>query len=121
MVDEKQYREPGDRRHCRCEEKWEIFEERLQDILYHLRKIDKRTKQMAVDQGTFDAELASLVSSITDLDNAVDAWIAANPSVDFSAEEAAVQQASAAVAAELAKVTPPVTPPPPSPAPAPGA
>lgn len=81
---------------------------------------------MALDQATFDTDLAALVQAITDeqtavtnLTTAVDAWIASHPGVDLTAEDQAVQSAAASAAAssqaladELAKVTP-------APAPAP--
>lgn len=68
-----------------------------------IRKVDT----MAVDQATFDSDLAALVAAITTLIQAVDAWIASHPAgVDLTAEEASVQEASKAIADELAKITP---------------
>lgn len=65
---------------------------------------------MAIDQATFDQDLAALVSSITTLTTAVDALIASKPEADLTAEDTSVQAASAAVAAELAKLNPAPTP-----------
>jgi hypothetical protein len=85
----------------------ESLGDRLDDVL-------RRLEAMAIDQTTFDTDLAALVQSITDLTTAVDSWVASHP--DLSAEDQTVQTAAAAVSAELAKITPA----PPAP-PAPGA
>jgi uncharacterized membrane protein len=82
-----------------------------------LNNILERIKQVAIDQATFDSDLAALVSSITNLIAAVDAKIAATPAADFTAEDATVQQAAASVAAELNKLNPPAPVPTPAPAP----
>lgn len=71
------------------------------------RKLDhllQEVHRMAVDQATFDTDLAALVTAIGNLTAAVDAWVASHP--DLSAEDTSVQDAAAAVAAELAKLTP---------------
>lgn len=81
--------------------------ERIERKLDHLLM---EVKKLAVDQTTFDTDLAALVTAIGNLTAAVDAWIASHP--DLSAEDQEVQTAAAAVAAELAKITP-------APAPAP--
>jgi hypothetical protein len=77
----------------------------LLDMELTLHRIERRQTQMAIDQATFDTDLAALVQAITDLDTAVDAWIASHP--DLSAEDSSVQSAAAAVSAELAKLAPP--------------
>jgi predicted nuclease with TOPRIM domain len=87
--------------------------DRLERIERKVEDLHQEVQNMAVDQTTFDTELAGLVSAITQLSTAVDALIASKGGVDLTAEEASVQSASATVAAELAKVnpTPPVVPP----------
>ncbi len=82
----------------------------LEDILERMQEtldsIERTVKQMSIDQATFDTDLAALVQAITDLDNAVDAFIASKPAADLTAEDQSVQTAAAAVAAELAKIAP---------------
>jgi hypothetical protein len=101
-------------------EMWVLKEiEEIEDNTVRIeRKVDyliQEVQKMAVDQATFDTELAGLVQSITDLGTAIDAFIASQPAgVDLTAEAQSVSDAAAAVAAELAKVTPA-----PAPAPAP--
>jgi len=73
----------------------------------HLNKIGE---QMAVDQATFDTDLANLVTAIGTLTQSVDAWIASHPSADLSAEDQSVQAAAQAVADELAKIAPAAPP-----------
>lgn len=65
---------------------------------------------MAIDQATFDTDLAALVAAIGDLIVAVDAAIASKPAADLSAEDQSVQAAAGTVADELAKLTPPPAP-----------
>jgi hypothetical protein len=62
---------------------------------------------MAIDQATFDTDLAALVQAITDLDTAVEALIASKSTADLTTEDQSVQTAAAAVADELAKLAPP--------------
>jgi hypothetical protein len=72
---------------------------------------DQRDRlNMAIDQATFDTDLATLIQSITDLDTAVEAWIASHPATDLTSEDQAVQAAAAAVSAELANLTPAASP-----------
>ena len=67
---------------------------------------------MAIDQATFDTDLAALVSAIGSLVTAVDTLLANKPQADLTAEDQSVQAAAASVAAELAKLNPaPPTPP----------
>ena len=86
----------------------------LEDILLRIEqsllRMERRLINMAIDQATFDTDLAALVQAVTDLDAAVEAWIAAHPDLDLTAEDTSVQTAAAAVSAELAKLTPPATP-----------
>ncbi len=66
---------------------------------------------MALDQATFDSELADLVTSIAALGDAIDAFIAAQPEgVDLTAEGQSVADAAAQIADDLAKLAPPPTP-----------
>jgi hypothetical protein len=95
-------------------------DEPLDRIAHKLDSLIRKVEKMAIDQATFDADLAGLVQAVTDegtavtaLTTAVDAFIAAHPGIDFSAEDANVQgavaqaaSASQALAAELAKITP---------------
>ena len=76
---------------------------RIEELLLTL---DRKVDAMSVDQATFDTDLAALVAAIGTLTAAVDAWIAAHPAVDLTAEDQSVLNASAAVAAELANITP---------------
>ena len=78
----------------------------LQRIESLLRDLNRKVDTIMIDQATFDTDLAALVAAIGTLTAAVDAWIAAHPAVDLTAEDQQVQAAAAAVAAELAKVTP---------------
>lgn len=85
------------------EHEHEEWHERVERKLDHLlREVHK----MTIDQATFDTDLAGLVTAVTNLTSAVDAWIASHPGVDLTAEDQAVQTASQALADELAKVTP---------------
>ncbi len=84
--------------------------EQLDRIERLLREIDERTEKMAIDQTTFDTDLAALVDAINTLITAVNAAIASKPAADLTAEDQSVQAAAAAVAAELAAVTPPPAP-----------
>jgi hypothetical protein len=84
------------------------LEDALESLNDKLDNIGRRLEAMAIDQATFDTDLAALVQAITDLDSAVDAWIASHP--DLSAEDQSVQTAAAAVSAELAKLAPPAAP-----------
>jgi hypothetical protein len=72
-----------------------------------LDDIIRRITSMAIDQATFDTDLAALVQAITDLDTAVEALIASKSTADLTTEDQSVQTAAAAVAEELAKLAPP--------------
>jgi hypothetical protein len=72
-----------------------------------LDDIIRRITSMAIDQATFDTDLAALVQAITDLDTAVEALIASKSTADLTTEDQSVQTAAAAVADELAKLAPP--------------
>ena len=78
----------------------------LQRIESLLRDLNRKVDTIMIDQATFDTDLAALVAAIGTLTAAVDAWIAAHPAVDLTAEDQSVLNASAAVAAELANITP---------------
>jgi hypothetical protein len=102
--------------------------DRHHELVGLLHRIDKKldrilkgVKQVAIDQETFDTDLAGLVSSVGDLVSAVDSWIAAHPEADFSAEDQSVQDAAAAIKAELDKLNPSVPTPAPEPPPEPAA
>ena len=100
---------------------WEHPQDRLHRIEQLLLTLDRKVDNMAVSQEQFDTDLAALVAAIGTLTQAVDAWIAAHPAADLTAEDQSVQAASAAVAAELAAITPAPAPAPaaePAPAPA---
>jgi len=91
---------------------------RLQDNLTEIRK---EIKRMAIDQATFDTDLAALITAFGTLITAVDALIASKQT-DLSAEDQAVKDAAAAIASELAKLNPTPAPEPapePTPEPAP--
>jgi len=81
-------------------------DEPFERIEHKLDSLIRKVEKMAVDQSTFDTDLAALVTAIGNLTAAVDALIASTPSVDLTAEDTSVQTAAAAVAAELAKITP---------------
>ena len=83
------------------------LEDKLEQLQNQLNRIERTLADMALDQATFDTDLAALVQAITDLDTAVDAFIASKPAADLTAEDQSVQTAAAAVAAELAKLAPP--------------
>lgn len=72
---------------------------------------------MAIDQTTFDTDLAGLTASITSLITEVEAAIASKPAADLTAEDQSVLTAAQNVQAELDKLNPT----PPAPTPAPGA
>jgi hypothetical protein len=77
------------------------------DLNNKLDQLLKEAQAMALDQATFDTELADLVTAINQLIAAVDAI----PPADLTAEGQAVTDAAAAVKAELDKLTPaPPTP-----------
>ena len=96
------------------------LDERLGDIRRDLENLNRKVAQMAVTQEQLDTDLAGLVQAVTDeatavtnLTAAVDAFIAAHPEIDFTAEDTQIQAAAAqaasasqALADELAKVTP---------------
>jgi hypothetical protein len=83
-----------------------LLEEILAQMAAGLVRIERRLINMALDQATFDTDLASLIQAITDLDTAVEAWIGSHPATDLTSEDQAVQAAAAAVTAELANLTP---------------
>lgn len=80
---------------------------RIEEKIDHLERMMHR---MAIDQATFDTDLAALVSAIGDLVVAVDALIESKSTADLTAEDSSVQDAAASVAAELAKLAPPAPP-----------
>lgn len=84
----------------------DTIEDALERIEDKLDNLTRRIKKMAIDQATFDTDLAALVQEITNLNAAVDALVASKPAADLTAEEQQVQAASQAVADELAKITP---------------
>jgi chromosome segregation ATPase len=88
------------------------LEDALESLDSKLNEVLRRIEEMAIDQATFDTDLAALVQAISDLDSAVEALIASKAAVDLTAEDTSVQTAAAAVTAELAKLAP--TPPPPA-------
>jgi hypothetical protein len=94
-----------------------LFQILFPEITEQLTRIERKIDKMAITQETFDADLAALVSAITNLIQAVDAKIANTPAADFTAEDTQVQSAAAAVAAELNKLNPPSPVPTPQPAP----
>lgn len=72
------------------------------------RKLDdlkRRLIKMSVDQAQFDADLKILTDAIVALIAAVDKLLESK--TDFTAEDTAVKDAAAAVAAELEKINPP--------------
>jgi chaperonin cofactor prefoldin len=75
-------------------------------ILTKLDQLLKEVHKMALDQATFDTELADLVTAINALIAAVDAI----PPADLTAEGQTVSDAAAAVKAELDKIAPPTAP-----------
>ena len=83
------------------------IEDQLESIQQSLDELNRKVDQMAIDQQTFDTDLAALVTAINNLDTAVDALIASKWAADLTAEDQSVQTAAAAVAAELAKLAPP--------------
>ena len=86
----------------------------LHFIRKQLQRIERNQEKMAIDQKTFDTDLAALVTSIGNLVTAVDALIAKGAaSADLTTEDTSVQAAAASVTAELNKLNPPapVTPP----------
>ncbi len=73
---------------------------------------------MAIDQKTFDTDLAAFLAAFGNLITAVDALIAkGSAAADLTAEDTQVQTAAAAVAAELNKLNPPAPVPTPAPTP----
>jgi len=79
-----------------------------QFIILHedLTQIRKEIHTMAIDQATFDTDLAALVAAVGTLVTAVDAFIAAHPATDLTPEDQAVATAAQSVADELSKLTP---------------
>lgn len=61
---------------------------------------------MAIDQKTFDTDLAGLLSAVQDLITAVNG-IAAQPAADLTAEDQSVLDAAKSVADEINKLNPP--------------
>jgi chromosome segregation ATPase len=120
--------DPGEdhRRQDRWDEETEEAYEAMMSLLtkilrgvngnhHKLAQLQQEVRQMALSQADFDTQLAALVTAITQLDDAVDAFIAAQPAgVDLTAEGQSVADAAAAVAAELAKVQPAPAPEPPA-------
>lgn len=88
------------------EQRGEHDEWKLDRVLEKLDHLERMMHRMAIDQATFDTDLAALVAAIGDLVVAVDALLASKPEVDLTAEDSSVQAAAASVAAELAKLAP---------------
>ena len=82
----------------------------LHELNEKLDKLLRIGEKMAVDQATFDTDLAALVTAIGTLTQSVDAWIASHPVTVLTAEDTSVQQAAQAVADELAKIAPAAPP-----------
>lgn len=80
-------------------------------LFERMEYLTQEVRKMAIDQATFDTDLAGLVSAV----NALISAVAALPQTDLSAEDQSVQAAAAQVQAELAAITP--APPAPTPAP----
>lgn len=94
-------------------------EEPLEEALRLLRRIEERTRHM-ITQEQLDTDLAAVTTAIDTLateeqafDVAFQAWLAAHPAADFTAEDQALvdaasklQAASTDVASNLAAVTP---------------
>lgn len=77
--------------------------------------LSKGIKHMAVNQATFDADLAALVTGITGYVTAAQAKITAleneaPPNLDLSAEDASVATASTALATALGAINPVAAP-----------
>ena len=62
---------------------------------------------MSVDQASFDADLQAFIAAVGTLITAIEAWIAAHPGPDLSAEDQQVKDAADQVQEELAKITSP--------------
>jgi hypothetical protein len=84
--------------------KWDPFDQ----IKAKLDLIIGRLDKMAIDQGTFDTDLAALVAAINNLIAAINTALANK--TDLTAEDQEVQTAAASVATELANITPPPAP-----------
>lgn len=80
-------------------------------------QLDRIENKMAINQATFDTDLAALMGAIGTLVTAVDALLASTPAVDLTDEDKSVQAAAASVAAELNKLNPPTPVPTPAPVP----
>jgi len=84
---------------------------RLWRIEQKVDRILRTERWILMDQATFDTELAGLVTAVTELSSAIDAFITAHPAIDFATEGQQVTDATTAVQAELDKLNPAVTPP----------
>lgn len=84
-------------------------------VIKKLNNIERILNTMAIDQETFDTDLATLITAIGSLVDAVNNL----PKADFSAEDQTVRDAAAKVADELNKLNPPTPVPTPEPAPEP--
>lgn len=82
-------------------------------IIRKLDEILRRVTELAISQEQFDTDLAGLTGAVTDLVSAVQAWQAANPATDLTAEDQSVQSAVTAVQTELQNLQPAPTPAPP--------
>jgi hypothetical protein len=82
------------------------FHGRLERIEHKIDQLLRMETEMAIDQATFDTDLAALVTALGTLTSAVDALIASKPAADLTAEDQSVQAASQSVSDELAKLNP---------------
>jgi hypothetical protein len=96
-----------------------IVYEKLDVLTRHLVRLEGKVDQMAIDQKTFDTDLAGLITAIGTLVAAVNTKINNTPAADFTAEDTQVQQAAAQVQSALAALNPPAPTPPVLPAPTP--
>jgi len=84
-----------------------------------LNQILEGVRRMAIDQKTFDTDLAAFLAVFANLISAVDALISSTAPADLTAEDSAVLAAAQSAAAELNKLSPPTPVPVPAPTPAP--
>lgn len=89
--------------------------DRLANISALIEKLDRKVDRIVTTQGSFDADLSSLITAINGLEAAYTSLAskAANAGVDLSAEDAQVESALASIDAAL---NPPAATPAPAPA-----
>src|SRR5438477_13205923 len=73
----------------------------LRFLLIEIYKLKERIKTMAIDQKTFDTDLAAFIAAFGQLVTAVDNLIASKPAADLTTEDQTLLTAAATVAAEL--------------------